>query len=232
MFEKLEPLGHSKHQELRISKIASYAFAGTVSTVKLTFSELRLAARFYPIVFLQDSPGVPQALLSLEQGKNAFVDKNGNWKVPYIPVHFRVYPFTLCKIQDKEDTLALCLDPDAEHFKSGMGDPLFTADGEPNEFVQQSILKSLEAYHKELETTKALFTSLDQEGLIVDRVFKYTVDQEERSINGFKGIDMEKLMACDDKRLAELVKNGGMSLVYEHVYSLNNFSSLLNSPVA
>ena len=143
MFEKIEPLEHSKHQDLRFSKISSFAFAGTISAVKLSFSEMRHASRYYPIVFFKNAPCMPQALLSLENGKNTFVDEAGNWKVPYIPAYFRLYPFMLGKIQEQEDKFALCIDPEAEHFQSGMGEPLFTADGEPAEFMK-NILKSQE----------------------------------------------------------------------------------------
>ncbi len=229
MFEKIEPLEHSKHHDLRLAKISSFAFANTISAVKLSFSELRQASRYYPIVFFKDAPCIPQALLSLEPGKNAFMDEAGNWKVPYIPAHFRLYPFILGKIQEQEDKFALCLDPDAEHFKSGMGEPLFTADGKPTEFIQ-NILKSLETYQKEIKATQVLFQSLDEKGLIVDRAFKYRVNQEEKSINGFKGVDMEKLIALDDKSIADMVKNGTMGLIHEHTNSLANFSNFLASP--
>lgn len=226
MFEKLEPLDHSKHQDLRLSKIPGFTFAGQISAVKLSFSELRQASRYYPIVFLNNAPGVPQALLSLENGKNSFINASGNWKVPYIPVYFRLYPFTLARIQEQEDKFALCLDPDAEHFKSGMGDPLFTASGEPTEFISNTILNTLKTYQQELETTQALFNVLDKKELIVDKSFRYTINQEEKSIGGFKGVDMEKLIALDDKSIADMVKNGTMGLVHEHTNSLANFTSL------
>jgi hypothetical protein len=227
MFATIEPLEHSKHQDLRLSKISGFTFAKETSTVKLSFSELRQASRYYPIVFLNEAPGIPQALLSLEKGKNVYVDDAGNWKAPYIPAYFRLYPFTLARIQDQKDKFALCLDPEAEHFKAGMGDPLFTAAAEPTDFVQKNILNSLKLYQKELETTQALFNVLEEKELIVDKSYKYTLNQTEKAINGFKGVDMEKLAALDDKSLADMVKNGTMGLVYEHTHSLANFSNFL-----
>jgi hypothetical protein len=107
-----------------------------------------------------------------------------------------------------------------------MGDPLFTADGELTEAVQK-ILKSLEMYQKEITQTQALFKTLDKQGLIVDRAFKYRVNQEEKSIKGFKGVDMEKLYTLDDKSLAGYVKNGTMQMVYELNHSLSNFSKFI-----
>ena len=227
MFNKIEALEHSKHQDLRLTKIPGFNFARHISIVKLSFSELRQASRYYPIVFLKETPGVPRAVLSLKKDKNAYINKAGNWKVPYIPVHFRLYPFTLAKVQDQENKFALCLDPEAEHFKPGMGDPLFTADGEPTEFVQKNIFNSLQAYHKELETTKALFKILEEKELIVDKTFKFTINKEEKSINGFKGVDMKKLLSLDDKTIADMVRKGTMGLIHEHINSLKNFSKFL-----
>ncbi len=226
MFRKIEGLSHSKHKDLRLSKVTSFAFANNISSIKLSFSELRQASLYYPIVFLKGAPCLPQALLSLEPDKNNFIDEKGNWKVPYIPAHFRLYPFMLAKIQDQEEKLALCIDPDADHFKSGMGEPLFTADGVLTEFVQ-NILKSLEVYQKEIQITQTLFEALNEQELIVDRAFKYRVNQAEKIINGFKGVDMDKLIAMDDKSIAGYVKNGTMGMVYEHNHSLSNFSKFI-----
>lgn len=229
MFKKIEALEYSKHKDLRLAKVPGFNFAGQTSAVKLTFSELRQAARYYPIVFHKEAPGSPRAVLSLKNADNAYINKSGNWKAPYIPAYFRLYPFALAKMRENENKLAfaLCLDPEAEHFKSGMGDPLFTADGEPTEFVQKNILNSLQAYHKELEATKALFNVLEEKELIVDKTFKYTLDQKEKIINGFKGVDMKKLLSLDDKTIADMVRNGTMGLIHEHLNSLKNFSKFI-----
>ncbi|MCG8551719.1 MAG: SapC family protein [Desulfobacterales bacterium] len=223
MFKKIEPLQHSKHKDLRLSKNVSMAFANDVSSVRLSFSEVRQASRYYPIVFFENLPCLPHALLSLQAGTNMFVDDNGNWKTPYVPAHFRLYPFTLARIQEQEGQFSLCIDPDAEHFKSGMGEPLFTADGELSDFVR-NILKSLERYQKEINMTKNLLKTLDEQDMITERAFTCRVQEKEKRIDGFMGVDMEKLLAMDDSSIAGYVKSGLMGMVYEHSHSLYNFS--------
>ena len=225
MFDKIEPLENSKHQELRLSKAQGFGFAKNISAVQLTFSEMWYASRFYSIIFPANGGCIPQALLSLEAGKNLYVDDNGKWKVPYIPAYFRQYPFRLAKVAKDKDKYVLCLDPDAEHFSSGQGEPLFTADGKPNEFVQK-ILDSLKLYQQELATTENLFKNLDKKELIVEKKISFKINQEEKSIGGFKGIDMEKLIALDDKSIAEIVRTGAMGFVYEHIHSLSNITFL------
>ena len=230
MFEKIEPLRPSTHQDLRLSPVSTFDFARHISAAKLSFSELRHASRHYPIVFSKHAADIPQALFSINNS-NTFIDKNGKWTVPYIPLFFRLYPFTLAKIKEQEEKFALCIDPDAEHFKSGMGEPLFTADGQLSEFVQ-NILKSLEAYQKELEITQNLSKVLNEKELIADRVFKCMVNQEEKKIDGLRGVDIEKMLTLDDKTLADMVKNGTIGMVHEHTHSLNNLSKLLTSAPA
>ena len=231
MFKKIEPLDKSKHQDLRLGTISGFDFAKQISAVKLSLSEIRPASMYYPIIFLKDMPCIPHALLSLENGKNDCVTEDGKWKLPYIPAFFRMYPFTLARIQDQEGKFALCLDPEAEHFKSGMGEPMFTADGEPVDFIKEKILNSLQVYQKELETVEALFKSLEEKDLIVDKIIKYTINQKEKSINGLKSVDMKTLTALDDKNIADMVKNGAMGVVYDHINSLGNISKFI-SPAA
>ena len=234
MFEKIEPLEFSKHQDLRLSTPSTMEFARQMSMVKLSFSELRHASRFCPIIFLKDGLCVPQALLSLEEGKNAFINEAGQWTAPYIPAFLRFYPFTLAKVEAKEgqeEEFALCLDPGAEHFKSGMGEPLFTAGGQPTDFIKDTILNALTAFQKELATTEKLFAVLDEKELIVDTSFKFMAGQEEKAIDGFKGVDMEKLMAMDDAFLAGTVKNGTIGMVHEHTHSQANFSNFISQAV-
>ncbi len=225
MFTKLEPLEKTKHQTLRFSKSLDYSFAGKTTAVQLSFSELQQACQYYPIVFPRDGASLPMALFGIGKRENTYVTPQGQWKVPYIPFTIRMYPFTLAKIQPQEDQFALCLDPDAPHFASGMGDPMFTADGEPNDFIQ-GILKTLTAYQQEIATTQALFTALAENELIVDRKIEFNVNGKARSIDGFKGVDMEKLVTMDDAFLAELVRKGTLSLIYSHLQSLPKFRLL------
>ncbi len=228
MFTKVEPLENAKHQELRLSKSQNFGFAKTISSVQLSFSEIQQASNHYPIIFPADGSCIPTALLSLKEGENKFIDELGQWKVPYIPVFFRLYPFTLAKIENEDDKYALCIDRDAEHFSAGQGEPLFTADGESNEFVQ-GILKTLKVYQNELATTKALFTLLAEKELIVDRKVDFQINGEPKSIDGFKGVDMEKLLTLDDETIAGFVKNGTLPLVYNHLQSLSNIASLVEN---
>lgn len=225
MFRKLEALESSAHQDLRLSKTQNFEFTKNISSVPLAFSEIQKASQYYPIIFPADGGTIPTALLSLKENENKFIDDKYNWIVPYIPLQFRLYPFGLAKIDNSEDKYALCIDRDAENFASDQGDPLFTADGETNELVQ-SFLKTLQTYHQEIKATQALFSSLAEKELIVPRKIEFQVNGKPKQIDGFNGVDMEKLITMDDEFIAGLVKNGGMAIIYNHLQSLSKISVL------
>ncbi len=99
MFKNLEALTKEKHQDLRFSTIRHFGFAEKISTAPLCLSEFAVASKYYPIVFLKDA-GMPAVILSFEKDKNGFITPEGTWKVPYVPAHFRKYPFTLAKVDN------------------------------------------------------------------------------------------------------------------------------------
>lgn len=224
--ENFEPLDKLKHRELKFSKLEHFNFAKTISSVPVSFPEMQLVSQYYPIILSADDLPTPMALLSLEEGANQYVDEQGRWKVPYIPLCLRLYPFILAKAGNKgtkEDQYVLCLDRTAEHFAGGQGDLLFTEAGEPSEFVK-TVFKTLTLFQQELAATQTLFAQLADKQIVVDRKFEFQSKGQQKSVDGFKGVDMEKLITLDDKSIAGFVKDGTMPLVYIHLQSLSKFA--------
>ncbi|MCB9481218.1 MAG: SapC family protein [Desulfobacteraceae bacterium] len=224
MFKKIEAFGSSGHQDLRFSKSDNFSFASKVNLVQLSFSEIKTASRFYPIVFPSIQPELPHAVLSLTPENNNYVTSEGKWTVPYIPFFIRTYPFTMIKTADK-DKYAVCIDAEAPHFQNQYGEILFTADGKPNDFSEK-IINGLKIYLGEIENTKKLFSGLAEKDLMVDKQITFGKDSDKKSIGGFKVIEMEKILELPDSEIAELVKNGAMGLIYDHLSSLSNMNML------
>ncbi len=225
MFEKVEVLTGEKHQDLRFSKTSSFSFASKTNLIQLSFSEIRPASRFYPIVFPANQHDIPHAVLSLTPENNNFIDQEGKWKVSYIPFIIRLYPFLLLKTQQDESKYALCIDAAADNFKQEYGDILFTADSKPNDFTN-NILKNFNTYYQEIEHTKKIFGDLNEKDILVEKQVNYDVNSEKKHIDGFKAVDMEKINSMEDAQIAQLVKTGVMPLIYDHLQSLNNFKLL------
>jgi len=224
MFKKIEALGSSGHQDLRFSKSDNFSFASKTNLVQLSFSEIKPASRFYPIVFPANQPELPHAVLSLTPENNSYITSEGKWTVPYIPFFIRAYPFIMVKTGDK-DKYAVCIDAEAPHFQNQYGEILFTADGKPNDFSEK-IINGLKVYLGEIESTKKLFSELAEKDVMTDKQINFEKDSEKKSIGGFKVIEMEKIVALSDLEIAELVKNGAMGLIYDHLSSLANMNTL------
>ena len=182
------------------------------------------ASQFFPIVLPGQESFGPVALFSMEEGVNPYVDDQGQWKVHYIPLCLRLYPFIMARVADKEagqDKFVLCLDRESDFLSTEEGEPLFTEQGELSELVLNTF-ETLKIYQQELSTTQNLFSQLAEKGVITDQKFEFQVNGQSKSIEGFKGIDMEILTSLDDESIASLVKNGTMLLVYCHLQSVSN----------
>lgn len=248
MIKKLEPLTKDNHQDLRFSSTNNFGFAEKVSTAPLAFSEITVASKYYPIVFLKNAE-LPSVILSLEQEKNGFLTPEGKWKVPYVPAHFRTYPFMLAKTAktppeqntppeqaaqpsdagagdppsneapSTDQKFILCIDRDAPHFATAQGDLMFTANGEFTELVTKR-LDFLKVYQGELNTTANLVRLMDEKEILVDRRFLLNVDGRSVPVGGFRTVDTQRLNALDDALLADWVRKGIISLITAHLNSL------------
>ncbi|MGM5483261.1 MAG: SapC family protein [Nanobdellota archaeon] len=225
MFQKVEPLTSEKHQDLRFSRTNSFSFASKTNLIQLSYSELRPASRFYPIVFPANQPDVPHAVLSLTPENNSFVDSEGNWKASYIPFIIRSYPFLMLKTEQDESKYALCIDTEADHFKQEYGDILFTADGKPNDFTN-NILKSLNTYYQEIQKTKKVFRDLNEKEAMIEQQINFDGDSSKKPLGGFKIVDIKKITSMEDGEIAQLVKTGIMPIIYDHIQSIGNFKLL------
>lgn len=239
MYRKLEALTKEKHQDLRFTSVQDFSFAETTSTVPLSFSEIALAARYFPVVFLNKG-AMPVAILSLEKDKNSYVTPEKRWKVPYVPAFFRGYPFTLAKVDPARESAAasqkgdsaekdmpikegdrylFCIDRDSPHFQNPQGDLLFTANGDFTELVSKR-LEFLKIYRNEMGITENLVRLMDDKGILVDRHFILNVNGNEVPVGGFRTVDLQRLNALDDTLLADWVRRGIVALITAHLNSL------------
>ncbi|MBF0310890.1 MAG: SapC family protein, partial [Magnetococcales bacterium] len=73
------------------------SFAKGAHQVPALCSEFAVGCLHYPIVFARDSAGlvIPLFLLGYREGENLYLDKQGKWRVSYVPSYVRRYPFIL-----------------------------------------------------------------------------------------------------------------------------------------
>ncbi len=229
MFKNLEPLDSEKHANLKYKPVKGYEFASKMPFSLLGGSEVAQASKSFPIVFPEkDSKNVsmlPMALFSLKLGENPFVGEDGQWKADYIPAHIRRYPFISAKIPEKDNQFAVMIDKDAPQFDEKEGEPMFDDEKKPGDIIKkvQTFLSSLQ---QEFDKTEKIVVLLEEQNILVSRVFKITKGEKSRSVRGFRVVDTEKLAKLDDSTLALWVRNGLMGIIFAHLHSLNNIKRI------
>lgn len=225
MFTKVENLDPAKHRDLRFKPAVDFGFAAALASVPISVTEIVEISRYYPIAFSGESPLLPVALLSLEEGRNFYLDGEGKWIVPYIPAHVRRYPFIL-GATDQPEKFTVMADMDAPHFSSAEGEPLYDENGNKSPALQHAT-NFLSLYQQELAATQKLLEPLTASGIITTQRIDMTgADGQKASFEGIHSIDQKKMLELDDATLAGWVRNGLMGVVYAHGSSLKNLNLL------
>lgn len=226
LYRTLVPLVPERHMDLRLNGRRDYSFAAEANAIPLTVDEIPTAMRHYPIVLAPGRTATPVALVGFEQGKNAFVDKDGAWQEgTYIPAYVRRYPFGLVRESAEADRHILCADMSSTLFGDDAKDQrLFEEDGSPAEASKRA-LEFCQRYVASTDRTRTVMQEAETLGLIGPSEVTITRGGEKRKVDGFAIISEEKLRKLDDKTLAGLARRGVLTIYAAHQLSLANFSS-------
>jgi len=221
-------LNKDAHADMTVSPSPDgYKFAASTQSIILATVEFFDAGRQFPIIFspVADGTLLPVALLGLEQNENLFVDAEGAWKAPYIPAYIRRYPFITTDGAEGQTTV--CFDEAFDGFNREGGLPLFE-DGEPTEKTKE-IQAFLQDYLIQIQQTKAFGALLLEAGLLkqIDAQANFE-DGRSYPLNGMLVVDEQKLTQLPDAEIIKLFRGGALALVYAHLLSLRNFTTLLD----
>lgn len=229
MFKNKTLLTVREHRNLKVFESNDYGYAKTELLAPFVFDEMADIAREYPIVFPDNKTGLPCALMGLEKDQNAYIREDGHWMGTYIPAFIRRYPFALAEMPPKDEQkgddarFALVLDTDAPHFRDPNGHRVFTPDGQLSSHMQERV-KLLEMLQTKLARTKQFVKTLEETGLLVERVIKIQREgQEPHQITGLRVIDEKKLNEMPDDAFAGLRNSGVLPLIYSQLLSWANF---------
>lgn len=235
LYGNVIPLDRVLHKNLRLkSDHPVVPLAAEQNSLFLAAVEFAEACKIYPIVFVRagEAPadGSPQAVaplavLGLKAGINLFV-KDGKWTSSYVPAYLRRYPFAMARIEEGSDTVAVCIDTSWAGFSETEGDPLFTADGQPTELLQNA-QGFLENFERETERTRLICQQLVEFDLLQDMRFDATLSTGEKfEVNGFLAVDEDKMAGLPDDKVLQLYRSGLMSLLEMHRVSMSNMNRL------
>ncbi len=228
MFSNTTPLSSDAHRDLRYKSVPDYSFSANVTSAPITYTEMLVAAKYYPVVFPKE--GTPVAILGFD-GNNAFVDETGQWTVPYVPSHVGRYPFILSS-SSRAGEMMLMVALDAPHFKTDGGKRLFDENGAETpllEGIKSYLLKFQNEAQKSERLTKELFDA----GIMEERVIQRKRGEVTRTmLSSFYVVDQAKFNALPDETILGWRRNGTLPLVYAHLLSLSNLSSLKRDEAA
>lgn len=225
-------LDKKQHAALTWRALNDYSFTADMSVMPLLASEVREAARCFPIIFPRENSTMPHALLGLG-GKNIFVDEKGRWTAPYLPLLATNYPFSLAAVnfedtKDKPRELAVTIDEKAPHFQGG-GKPLYTPDGNPSRTLQ-GIIDVLRRQYSLYQSARPALAALQAASVLETRNVVIRYDGVDHAVRGLRVVNREKVLAFSGETLGRWVKNGLMDMLYAHWESMHNLRALLEHP--
>ena len=228
IYDKVVPVNKNDHGDLYIKTGNNYAFAKDVNSVPLMAVEFRQAAREYAIVFTgTEAEVMPAVVLGTRNDENLYYSEEGGWDAKYIPAFIRRYPFVFSS-GDQGQSFTLCIDEEFEGCnREGKGERLFDADGEQTQYLQ-NVLEFLKEFQAHFRRSQSFCQRIVELELLEPMGAQFSQDGEKRSLTGFMAVNREKLKALPGETLAELAKSDGLELLYLHLQSLNNFTSVVD----
>ena len=189
-----------------------------------------MAAASYPIVFTDEDPPMPLAILGIREGENLFVDEKGGWAAgTYVPAYVRRYPFAtgqgaqqgeqILYVDEASERIVDCeAETDAE--------PLFV-DGEPSERTEQ-IREFCAAFQQQAPVTIAFSEEIKKRDLLASKEIRLDLPHGgSQLLTGLRILEEEKFNELPDDAFLEWRRNGWLPLVYWHWVSMDNFLRLL-----
>jgi hypothetical protein len=241
LYSRPEPLNPDQHGKLGIKKVdAPFAMAAVHHLLPLTVTEFGLAALSYPIIFVGESHQ-PVVVMGVREGDNLYFNARGELEPEtYVPAYLRRLPFVFAADETNEN-FVLCIDRGNAQVVEGGDIPLFNGN-EPSDLVKNAmefcrefeterrrteefvqILKDLDLF----EIKEAMFTPRNEDG----------TPAEPQKVAEYFGVSEEKLNKLPDAKILELHKNGALSQIYAHLFSLLGWErliirALMRAPIA
>jgi hypothetical protein len=234
LYKDLVPLSSVDHATWRVRQNDSAPYMAHEHAVPITTDEFFQIQRHYPIVFSHGENPVPLALMALNAGMNTFIGEDGKMlREAYVPAYIRRYPFMLAKLRPDAEELSLCFDPSADAIApDGDGEPLFTEDGKPAP-VTDFILKFCEEFETRAAHTAFFMNELKEAGLLMDGEIKieHAANDKPFLYRGFQMINQDKFQDARGDQLRKWQKNGALSLIHAHFFSLSLLSEMFDRQV-
>lgn len=221
-------LDNVAHADLRLATSHGADFGDAVNQIALFLPEFEEAQRCYPILFLPQETGVPQAvaILGLDRDENLFLDGD-RWAAGYVPAMARRGPF-LIGMDDGEPMIHVDLDhPRIVKENDQGGEPLFLPQGGHAPALERS-LDALRSIHLGHEAAPAAMRLFDELGLVQPVSLSVQVgEQQSYSFKDYLAITPDRIAALDAAALARLNEARLLMTAVFAASSLANMNQLI-----
>jgi len=231
-YKDIVPL--NRDQKVRLLQAGEVPeFARTLNAIPISYTEVALVAREYPIVFTGASGGrdfAPVAVLGIAANENLY-NNSGTWEGNvYIPAYVRRFPFCMTRVTlDKVEQQNRLICVEKTHIDKAAGESMFDAKGLPSEKWKE-IERMLTEYEVDLERSREMCGILADYGLLEPFTVqaKFNKGGDPMNLTGMHRVAEARIEHLNASQLKNLVKKGILSRVYAHLLSLDNFARLLD----
>lgn len=227
-YPPIEPLKKTDRVRLPAPGVVP-AFCRDLHVMPVSFTEVPVAQRDYPIVFVTSDGGTTfmmMAILGLRPRQNLFVDGERWDPATYLPAYVRRYPFCMAKVTAEgrvRDERVVCV---AQESLAADGDELYDAEGQATP-RWQGLEALLREYEGDLLRTDELCANVASLGLLEPFNMQATMAGGDTvQLTGMYRVAESRLNALDGPRMQALAAQGVLSRLYAHLMSLENFRRL------
>lgn len=217
-----------QHKNIKIRRDTGFDWAQTLHVVPIVLNEFADVAANCPIIFVKDENSDRlrvAAMMGLDVEKNLLV-RESNWLGTHIPMNLGRIPFSFVPLGDGK-ALGAAIDMNSDMVSETEGEPLFTEEGEPTEYLKNvnSFLANL--FNGEIATQKYA-EALDKHDLL--REFKLQMTAEDgtrRELVGLHTIDPKLLQELPQETILEFHKEGFLAAIYMSIQSMSQMRRLV-----
>ena len=226
-YRQPELLNHQAHGSLGLVRPERpFDFARNTRAVPVTVPEFQVAQKSFPIIFSALDNPMPLAVVGKTDDINLFVDADGNWEPgAYIPAYVRRYPFALAT--RSEDQFVVVVDRAADSVSDEPEQPFF--DGDKVTPETQTLIDFCGQYDAETRATARFGVRLRELELLTgQQVSRKNPAGQDEVIANYVAVDVDKLNQLDGAAVEELFRNGYLSAIFAHLFSLENWQRVLD----
>ncbi len=225
----VRPLMQDDQGKLRILDRLDLRHARERHLLPVALPEFGAVGADMPIAFVKNSQTnqfQSVAVTGLVPGENLFI-QDDQWLTPFVPRILAVYPFTLIphEVDGQTSHFLVGIDENSSLFSQTEGELLMTPEGEESEYLQRRKQHLLDHQRATLATQKFEET-LTRLELLIEQGINVQVGDKEQRLNGLYIVDEKKLNALSDAALLELQRQGFLSAIHAHLFSLHQFARL------